>query len=134
MIGAVIITHGSLAASLLEAAELIAGKAENIKAISVKSSDATELVRSSLTQAVKEVNSGNGVVIFTDMFGGTPTNIALSVLEVGKIEVVTGVNLPIVLRFLNHRGNRQLKELVTLLKEYGQKSIVLAGDMLKDGM
>ncbi len=132
MIGAIIITHGGLAASLLEAAELISGKVENIKTVSVKSSDATDSVRSFLTSAVKEVNRGKGVVIFTDMFGGTPTNIALSVLELGKVEVITGVNLPIILKFINHRGEKTLKELVPLLKEYGQKSIVLAGDMLKE--
>ncbi len=132
MIGAIIITHGSLAASLLEVTELISGKVENIKTISVKSTDATDNVRSILTSAVKEVNSGNGAVIFTDMFGGTPTNIALSVLDVGKVEVITGVNLPILLKFINHRSDKTLDELVPLLKEYGQKSIVLAGDMLKE--
>jgi mannose PTS system EIIA component len=132
MIGAIIITHGSLAASLLEAAELISGKVENVKTVAVKSSDATDNVRNLITSAVKEVNRGQGVVIFTDMFGGTPTNMALSVLEVGKVEVITGVNLPIILKFINHRGEKTLQELVPLLKEYGQKSIVLAGDMLKE--
>jgi len=132
MVGAIIITHGSLAGSLLEVAESIAGKMENVKIVSIKNSDTTEGIRNTLASFVKEVNRGKGVVIFTDMFGGTPSNIALSMLEVGKVEILTGVNLPIILKFVNYRVDKPLKELVLLLKEFGQKSIVLAGDMLKE--
>ncbi len=132
MVGAIIITHGSLAGSLLEVAESIAGRMENVKIVSIKNSDTTESIRNTLASFVKEVNRGKGVVIFTDMFGGTPSNIALSMLEVGKVEILTGVNLPIILKFVNYRADKQLKELALLLKEYGQKSIVLAGDMLKE--
>ncbi len=132
MVGAIIITHGSLAGSLLEVAESIAGRMENVKIVSIKNSDTTESIRNTLASFVKEVNRGKGVVIFTDMFGGTPSNIALSMLGVGKVEILTGVNLPIILKFVNYRADKQLKELALLLKEYGQKSIVLAGDMLKE--
>lgn len=132
MIGAVIVTHGGLAQGLIDVAESIAGPMEALKAVSVSRSDNTESIRGMLSGAVKEVNRGDGVVIFTDMFGGTPTNIALSLLEGGRVEVITGVNLPMVLKFAGHRTDKKLHELVLYLKEYGQNSIVLAGDMLKE--
>lgn len=132
MVGAIVITHGSLAASLMEVAESITGKIEKVKTVSVVSSDTTESIRGALSGSIKEVNSGSGVIIFTDMFGGTPTNVALSLLEDGKVDVITGVNLPMLIKFIGNRTEKSLSEVALLLKEYGQKSIVLAGDMLKD--
>ncbi|MBI1911848.1 MAG: PTS sugar transporter subunit IIA [Deltaproteobacteria bacterium] len=132
MVGAVIITHGSLAESLIEVAQSITGKMENVRAVAVKNSDSTDNIRGLLASAVKEVNKGKGVIIFTDMFGGTPTNIALSLLAEGKVDVITGVNLPMVIKFVTHRAEKPLGELALLLKDYGQQSIVLAGDMLRD--
>lgn len=133
MAGAVIITHGDLAQSLLRAAESITGTVEGIKAISVNKGDATEGIRSALASAVKSVDTGRGVIIFTDMFGGTPTNIALSLLSAGKVEVITGANLPVLLKFLSHRAaDKPIGELALQLKEYGKGSIVLAADMLKE--
>lgn len=132
MVGAIVITHGSLAASLMEVAESITGKIEKVKIVSVMRSDTTESIRSALSGSIKDVNSGSGVIIFTDMFGGTPTNVALSLLEDGKVDVITGVNLPMLIKFIGNRSEKSLSEVALLLKEYGQKSIVLAGDMLKD--
>lgn len=132
MVGAIVITHGSLASSLVEVAESITGKIEKVKTVSVQSSDTTESIRSALSGSIKEVNSGSGVIIFTDMFGGTPTNIALSLLEDGKVDVITGVNLPMLIKFIGNRTDKSLTDVALLLKDYGQKSIVLAGDMLKD--
>lgn len=132
MIGAVIITHGKLADSLAQAAESITGKAEGIRTLSVTSEDTTEGIRAALSFAIKEVSGGQGVVVFTDMFGGTPTNIALSLLETGKVEVITGVNLPMILKYISYREEKTMQELTLLLKDYGQKAIVLAGDMLKE--
>lgn len=132
MVGAIVITHGSLAASLMEVAESITGKIEKVKIVSVMRSDTTESIRSALSGSIKDVNSGSGVIIFTDMFGGTPTNVALSLLEDGKVDVITGVNLPMLIKFIGNRTEKSLSEVALLLKEYGQKSIVLAGDMLKD--
>ncbi len=132
MVGAIVITHGSLASSLMEVAESITGKIEKVKTVSVMSSDTTESIRSALSGSIKDVNSGSGVIIFTDMFGGTPTNVALSLLEDGKVDVITGVNLPMLIKFIGNRTEKSLSEVALLLKEYGQKSIVLAGDMLKD--
>ncbi len=132
MIGAVIITHGGLAGSLVEAAEAIAGKIDGVRTVSVTRSDTTESVRALLAASIKEVNAGNGAIVFTDMFGGTPTNIALSFMEDGKVEVITGVNLPMILKFIGHRTEKGLSGLAVMLKEYGQSSIVLAGDILKE--
>lgn len=132
MIGAIIITHGRLAESLLKTAEAITGHIGNLRVMSVENSDTTERVRESLAGAVREVNAGKGVIIFTDMFGGTPTNVALSLLEAGKVEIITGVNLPIIIKFVSHRSEKKLSELAVLLKDYGQRSVVLAGDMLRE--
>lgn len=132
MVGAVIITHGSLAETLLDAAEAIAGKIENALTVRCEKTEGAETVRAALKEAVGRADSGEGVVIFTDMFGGTPTNIALSFLEEGKVEVITGVNLPMLIKFSTHRSSeKNLGSLAALLKEYGQASIVLAGGVLR---
>lgn len=132
MTGAVIITHGRLAACLVQTAEAITGKADGIRTVEVNGSLPTEAVRSALKNAVKEADSGGGVIIFTDMFGGTPTNIALSLFSAGKVEVITGVNLPVLFKFLGHRGDMPLGELAVFLRECGRQSIVLAGEMMKE--
>lgn len=131
MIGAVIITHGELAASLYDVAETITGEVSKVRTVALKGGEPTEDIRETLAKAVAGVDGKEGVLIFTDMFGGTPTNIALSLLEEGNVEVVTGVNLPILLKFLNNRGEMPFKELLEMLLDYGQKSVVLASNMLK---
>ncbi|HHL39028.1 MAG TPA: PTS sugar transporter [Deltaproteobacteria bacterium] len=130
MIGAVIITHGPLAASLLETAELIVGRVEKVRALAVGKEETSEEIKALLTAAVAEVGE-EGAVIFTDMFGGTPTNIALSLLEKDRVEVLTGVNLPMLVKFESYRRNKPLGELVTMLVEQGRESMVLASAMLK---
>lgn len=132
MVGAVVITHGRLAEALIEAAVAITGKIEKVRTVSVASTDSTEGIRGLVSSAVKDADSGKGVVVFTDMFGGTPTNIALSLMNSGKVEVITGVNLPMLIKFVGHRSDKDLHELAAVLKDYGQKSIVLAGEMLKE--
>lgn len=132
MIGAIIITHGTLGKALIEAAEIIVGKADRMQILTVTGSDAPDGLRAKIADAVKQVNDGNGVLIFTDMFGGTPTNIALSFLAPEKVDILTGVNLPMLIKFLGYRAEKTLRELTLMLKEYGRTSIVLAGDMLKD--
>ncbi|MBI5827813.1 MAG: PTS sugar transporter subunit IIA [Deltaproteobacteria bacterium] len=132
MTGAVIATHGKLAESLFAAAESITGRMENVRTVSITNADKSDRIRGEISAAIKEVDSGKGVVVFTDMFGGTPTNIALSLMEEGRVEVITGVNLPLLIKFAGHRSERPLNELVLLLKEYGRESIVIAGHMLKE--
>ncbi len=132
MIGAVIITHGALASGIVEVAQSITGPLEKVLTVEIMNSESTEAIRDALCAAVERADSGKGVIIFTDMFGGTPTNIALSLLDEGRVEIITGINLPILIKFVGHRSEKPLHELTLLLKDYGQKSIVLAGDMLKE--
>ena len=136
MIGAIIITHGELATALLRSADAIAGDIERVLTVCVEGSESTEEIAAMLDDAVTRLSREDGIVIFTDMFGGTPTNIALTFLDGsggdgGGIEVLTGVNLPLLLKFLNKRRDSDFRELISLLIEYGRKSIVLAGEMLK---
>lgn len=132
MIGAVIITHGGLAECLVSAVEGISGKHEHLKSIDVKYTDTTDSVRDVLKSSIAEVDAGKGVIIFTDMFGGTPTNIALSFFNAGKVEIITGVNLPLLLKFVSYRPAKPLSELAVFLRDYGRSTIILAGDMLHE--
>ncbi len=132
MIGAVIVTHGRLAESLVESAETITGPVDLMRSVSVKKSDTTEAIRDMLVRSVHELDKGKGVIIFTDMFGGTPTNVALSLMTEGRVEVITGVNLPVLIKFISCRAEKSLQETALLLKDYGQKSIVLAAEFLKE--
>ena len=131
MINAIIITHGELATQIVKAAKAIVGFADGVIALGIDETDGTDEIRERLKAALKDAKEAGGVIIFTDMFGGTPTNIALPFIEDGMVEVITGVNLPIVIKFLNNRGDYNLKDLSALLFDYGQKSIVRAGALLK---
>lgn len=131
MIGAIIITHGKLAEVLVATAEAITGKLENVRHISIDACDSAKCISDAIGSAVKTMHRKDGIIIFTDMFGGTPSNIGLSFLEAGKVEILTGVNLPMLLKFASHRADKALSELAVILKEHGQKSIVLASEVLK---
>lgn len=131
MVGVIVITHGKLAEVLVSTAEAIAGKLENVRYISIDACDSAKCISDAISDTVKTMDKKDGIIILTDMFGGTPSNIALSFLEAGKVEIITGANLPMLLKLASHRGGRTLSELVMLLKEHGQKSIVLASEMLK---
>lgn len=131
MISAIIVTHSTLASGLIDAAEIIVGKIENVSSVSINKGDSTDEIRERIHSAIEETDHGSGVIIFTDMFGGTPTNIALSFLSEGSVEVLTGVNLPILLKFLSNRDERSIVDLVRDLRECGRESIVPASEMLK---
>jgi PTS system mannose-specific IIA component len=132
VVGIVIATHARLGAALIEAAEFIlGGPFEYIDFISIDLKEDAEGLRKKIAQGIKKVNNGEGILILTDMFGGTPSNLSLSFLEEGKIEVITGVNLPILIRSLNKREGKTLQELSQEVYNYGQKSISLASSILK---
>lgn len=131
MIGAIIITHGKLAEVFISTAEAIAGKMDNVRHISIDACDSAKCISDAISGAIKTMDKKDGIIIMTDMFGGTPSNIGLSFLEPGRIEILTGVNLPMLLKFAGHRANKSIAELAALLKEHGQKSIVLASEALK---
>jgi PTS system mannose-specific IIA component len=132
MIGLVIATHSRLAEEFLIAAEMIIGPLRNVRAVCIQAEDNVEQIRTHVTAAMEEVGmDGEGVVIMTDMFGGTPANISLSFLDPKRIEVITGVNLPMVLKFFNTQEGLPLPEFAMLLKSYGQQSISLASEFLQ---
>ena len=131
MIGAIVVTHSTLASGLIDAAETIVGKIDCILSVSINRGDSTDEIGERIHNAIEELGLERGVIIFTDMFGGTPTNIALSFLNEGAVEVLTGVNLPILLKFLSNREESSINELVRELRECGRDSIVPASEMLK---
>lgn len=131
MIGVVIITHGNIAIEMLNSTKFIMGKAENMIAVGVDPKESVEELRSKINSAIKSVDQGDGVIILTDMFGGTPSNVGLSFLEEGRVEVITGVNLPMLLKLCTNREGWKLTELASFLKSYGQKNISLASEILR---
>jgi PTS system mannose-specific IIA component len=130
MIGLVVVCHEDMGAELVKAAEMIVGKIDAVATVSVKQESAPELLRDEIQSAIKKVDRKKGVMLFTDMFGGTPSNIALAFLG-ESVEVVTGVNLSMIIKFANHRDEKALPELARLVQEAAQKSVVIASQMLK---
>lgn len=132
MIGLVVATHGKLGSELLESAQMIIGPVKNACSVSVTPEKSMEDVRSAIAEAVDQVGTdGRGVIIATDMFGGTPANVGMTFLEPQSVEILTGVNLPMLLKFFNSQENLGLDELAGILKSYGQQSIALASERLK---
>jgi mannose PTS system EIIA component len=130
MIGGLIVTHGRLAIELLNAAEMIVGEAHHIAAVSLGWHDDVEMATTMIEKAVERVKSPDGVLILTDMFGGTPTNICSTFLDPGKVEVVTGVNLPMLIKFLQMGEGQTLDAAAKVVKEQGQSSIYIASHLL----
>jgi PTS system mannose-specific IIA component len=130
MIGGLIVTHGRLATELLNAAEAIVGDVRNVAAVSIGWHDDMGMASSMIEQAIERVNAGAGVLIMTDMFGGTPTNIASTFLEEGTIEVITGVNLPMLIKFTQLESGVALAEAARLVRKNGQDNIHIASDLL----
>jgi PTS system mannose-specific IIA component len=130
MIGLVLVAHAGVAKELLAAVEMIVGELELAETVGIApSASATEMM-ASIKEAVAKV-SGKGAIIMTDMFGGTPSNMSLSFLEEGRVEVLTGVNLPMLIRFTQERERSKVGELALKLKESGIEGITVAGDYLK---
>ncbi len=131
MIGAVIVTHGLLARELLDAAERIVGRTDGIRAVSMDWDDDVADARQEIEAAIKDVDGGRGVLIFTDMFGGTPTNVSLAFLEQDNVEIITGVNLPMIIKLTSVQNNDgRLLEVAQELRERGQNSIYVASEIL----
>ncbi len=130
MVGVIVITHLDLGEKLLKAAENILGPQEMCITISLDSSTDMDESMQALKQAVEEVDVGSGVLILTDMFGGTPSNLAMSLLGAGDYEVITGVNLPLLLKLLGNR-EMELQELAVEVKSAGRQGILVAGEVLR---
>jgi PTS system mannose-specific IIA component len=132
MIGIVITTHCNLGDALIDAAQFILGKRpESMVSVSVDLNENAEILRKKIAEGIKKVDQGKGVLILTDMFGGTPSNLSYSFLEEGHVEVLSGVNLPILIRVANIRDDEDLSSLVVSLEAFGKKSISLASGILK---
>jgi PTS system mannose-specific IIA component len=130
--GLLVVTHGGLAFELVRALERIVGPVERVKGLSIGWDDDLQAARRAVQVAMAEVDPGGGVLIMTDMFGGTATNVTLSLLSEG-VEILTGVNLPMLIKFANLRDSCSLKEAAARIKEQGQRSIALATEYLGPG-
>ena len=130
MVGIVIVTHGDLGTELLRTAQEIVGKLSRVEAVSIHAAEQIEKVRRRIEVVLQRVNDGSGVLILTDLFGGTPSNLVLSYLEAGKLEVVTGVNLPMLMKLPSLREDRDLRAMAEKLARYGQRNILVASEFL----
>jgi PTS system mannose-specific IIA component len=130
MVGALVVTHGNLARELVSAAKKIVGDAPRLQAVVIDWDDDVGMARAAIESSLSGVDTGEGVLIFTDMFGGTPTNISLTFLDSGQIEIVTGINLPMLIKFLNLRSTTKLEDVVEQICQKGRRSIQVASQLL----
>lgn len=130
MIGMVLVTHGRLAEEFIAATEHVVGAQQSIQAVCIGPDDDMEQRRVEIMDAVKAVDTGEGVVLLTDMFGGTPSNLAISIMEKGKVEVIAGINLPMLIKLASVRQSMSLAEAVDAAKEAGLKYINVASQIL----
>lgn len=131
-VAGVIVTHGHLAGELLAAAEMIVGPISHIAAVSIGWHDDVDAARDEVQRAITRVSQGGGILLLTDMFGGTPTNIASMFLEEGSIEVITGVNLPMVIKLATATADEALEDIAPKIRDQGRQGIYLAGALLAE--
>jgi PTS system mannose-specific IIA component len=130
MIGGIIVSHGKLAGELLNALTIILGEAPNIDAISIGWYDDVEDSKKKINQSLRRVDQKNGVLIFTDMFGGTPSNLSFSFLKNSQVEIITGVNLPMLIKFVSLQRSNNLQDVAKKVVDQGKKNIHLASARL----
>ena len=130
MIGLILVTHGKLADEFVAAMAHVVGKQEGIAAISIGPEDNMEKRRADIGVAVKKVDTGGGVIILTDLFGGTPSNLAISLMRKGKVEVIAGINLPMLIRLAKARGSMPLGKAVIAARDAGRNYITIASEFL----
>ena len=130
-IGGVLVSHGQVANELLAAAETVVGNLSHIAAVSIGWHDDVELSKAEIQRAIKKVSSGNGVLLLTDMFGGTPTNISAMFIKENEVEIVTGVNLPMVIKLASQNTEKTLTEMAKEVEDQGKQSIYRTGALLE---
>ncbi len=130
MIGLVLVTHGHLATEFVIAMEHVVGPQKAIAAVGIGAHDDMEKRRQEIADCIAKVDSGEGVIILTDLFGGTPSNLAISLMEKGKVEVIAGVNLPMLIRLDGARKSMEIVSAIAAAKEAGQKYISVASEIL----
>lgn len=133
MIGLILVTHGDLAQEFVAAMEHVVGKQDRIVPVCIGPNDDMEARRSEIADAIKEVNDGSGVIVLTDLFGGTPSNLAISLMERGRIEVIAGINLPMLIRLESARRKMGVAAAVAAAREAGRKYISVASEVLGVG-
>lgn len=132
MIGILIVTHQKLGDALIDAAEFILGnRPDKVVSVSINITEPADKLRDKISDGIKKVNDNEGVIILTDMFGGSPSNLSYSFLEEGRTEVISGVNLPILIKAINSRKDLDITKLAQCIEAYGKKSISLASGILK---
>ena len=133
MIGLVLVTHGNLGAEFIKVTEHVVGKQDNLLAVHVESDGCADTCRKEIIESIDLVNNGEGVIVLTDMFGGTPSNLALSITDEKNIEVLAGVNIPMLIKLVTNRENIPVQQAVMEAKEAGRKYINVASELLKNG-
>ena len=131
MIGLVLVTHGRLATEMISTLEHVVGPQENIGAVCIDPDDDMEKRRAEILSSVEKTDTGQGVVVLTDMFGGTPSNLAISIMDRANVEVIAGVNLPMLIKLASVRGDKPMDEAVLCAQEAGRKYINIASQLLK---
>jgi len=130
-VGVVIVTHYRLGEEFLQALRLIVPEAPEFQAVAVEPEQSVDEIRSNIARALRQADEGQGVLVLTDMFGGTPSNMSLSFLDEHHVEVVTGVNLPMLIKLATQSEPRPLEELAGFIRDYGQRNISLAGELFQ---
>jgi PTS system mannose-specific IIA component len=130
MIGVVVVTHGGLAREFVAATEHVVGRQKNFRAVGITADEDMEGKRREILKAVQDVDDGNGVIVLTDMFGGTPSNLAISIMDRAKVEVIAGVNLPMLIKLAGVRGNNDLGAAIIAAQVAGRKYINVASQLL----
>ncbi|MCX8476185.1 MAG: PTS sugar transporter subunit IIA [Sphingomonas sp.] len=130
MIGLVLVTHGRLAEEFVVAMEHVVGKQERIESICIGPDDDMESRRADIAEAIRNVDEGRGVIVLSDLFGGTPSNLAISLMEAGRIEVIAGINLPMLIRLGSARKTMKVTEAVAAARDAGRKYITVASEVL----
>ncbi|MBW1659438.1 MAG: PTS sugar transporter subunit IIA [Deltaproteobacteria bacterium] len=133
MKGIVIVCHGDLSDGFVSAAEMILGEVDNVSAVSVDVTQEPETIQETIREAIKSVDQDDGVFILTDLFGGTPANVSLSFLEPNRVEIITGINLPLVIKLLKDRDKYPMEELKVKLIQSAVKNILNPSDVLNVG-
>ena len=132
MIGMVLVTHGRLAEEFIAALEHVVGEQQQVRAVCIGPDDDMEQRRQDILNSVADVDTGSGVVVLTDMFGGTPSNLAISIMDKAKVEVIAGVNLPMLIKLASVRKTEPLDKSVIAARDAGQKYINVASTLLSD--
>jgi PTS system mannose-specific IIA component len=130
MIGMILVTHGKLAEEFVHAMQHVVGKQEAVATVCIGPNDDMERRRKEIADCVKQVNSGEGVIILTDLFGGTPSNLAISLMKAGKVEVIAGINLPMLIRLAKARHSMGVREAAMAARDAGRNYITIASEFL----